>query len=125
MSRMMKTTRNVYPVPHISRSLYATNFIVPVSDHSLTVSYLPVLVTLQPLYFPSLAERRRCGLLQGSQRHQPLLCYVQVAVPSVNCFFIVLDSNSFQFTTEFLMNVTKRRVNENAFITYHLNHSFL
>jgi len=33
-----------------SQSLYAANFIAPVSVHSLTVSYLPVLVTLQPRY---------------------------------------------------------------------------
>lgn len=42
-----------------SRSLYAANFIAPVSVHSLTVPYLPVLVTLQPRYtFRVLAERR-------------------------------------------------------------------
>lgn len=46
------------------------------------------------LYFPSLAERRRCA--PGSD--QPLLYYVQVAaVPSANYFFIVLDSSGFRF----------------------------
>ena len=78
-----------------SRSLYAANFITPVSVHSLTVSYLSVLVTLHPHYILS-ESCEETLVAPGSD--QPLLYYVQVAaMPSTNYFFIVLNSNSFRF----------------------------
>jgi len=53
-----------------SQSLYATNFIAPVSVHSLTVSYLPVLVTLQPRYTFRVLQRdigvRRCARIRSA-----------------------------------------------------------
>lgn len=62
-----------------SRSLYAANFIASVSVHSLTVSYLPVLVTLPPRYTfrVSCEGTSVCAVAPGSD--QPLLYYVQVA----------------------------------------------
>jgi len=53
-----------------SQSLYAANFIAPVSVHSLTVSYLPVLVTLQPRYTFRVLQRdigvRRCARIRSA-----------------------------------------------------------
>lgn len=69
-SWMTKTTKGTCTMLFTSRSLYTANFIASVSAHSLTVSYLPMLVTLQPRYTFRVLRRyvgvRRCARVRSA-----------------------------------------------------------
>jgi len=79
-----------------SRSLYAANFIASVSVHSLTVSYLPVLVTLPPRYTfrVSCEETSVCARVRSASS---VLRASSNGALSANYFFIILDFNGLRF----------------------------
>lgn len=96
MSRMTKTTKDMLPrSSHLGRYMPLT-LLFQSRTRSLTVSYLPVLVTLQPLYFPSLSQRDVGVCRLQKVRSASSLLRASSIVPSANYFFIVLDSNGFR-----------------------------